>query len=72
MVYRAQKPLVICNEEHRFVVAEQLLQLDKLAGNIILEPVGRNTAPAVALAALKKRHVGRRSVAVSAGCRPCN
>ena len=46
------KPLVICNEEHRFVVAEQLLQLDKLAGNIILEPVGRNTAPAVALAAL--------------------
>lgn len=45
-------PLVVCNEEHRFVVAEQLLQLDKLAGNIILEPVGRNTAPAVALAAL--------------------
>ena len=45
-------PLVVCNEEHRFVVAEQLLQFNKLAGNIILEPVGRNTAPAVALAAL--------------------
>ena len=45
-------PIVICNEKHRFIVAEQLLQLNKLTKNIILEPVGRNTAPAVALAAL--------------------
>lgn len=44
-------PMVICNEEHRFLVAEQLRQIDKLSNNIILEPVGRNTAPAVALAA---------------------
>jgi mannose-1-phosphate guanylyltransferase len=43
-------PLVICNEEHRFIVAEQLRALDK-TGSIILEPVGRNTAPAIALAA---------------------
>ena len=43
-------PLVICNEEHRFIVAEQLRSIDK-AGSIILEPVGRNTAPAIALAA---------------------
>jgi mannose-1-phosphate guanylyltransferase len=43
-------PLVICNEEHRFIVAEQLRTLDK-TGSIILEPVGRNTAPAIALAA---------------------
>ncbi|AGH43740.1 mannose-1-phosphate guanylyltransferase [Paraglaciecola psychrophila 170] len=42
-------PLVICNEEHRFIVAEQLHALDK-TGFIILEPVGRNTAPAIALA----------------------
>ena len=41
----------ICNEEHRFFVAEQLRQIDKL-GSIILEPEARNTAPAVALAAL--------------------
>jgi mannose-1-phosphate guanylyltransferase len=41
----------ICNEEHRFFVAEQLREIDKL-GAIILEPVGRNTAPAIALAAL--------------------
>ncbi len=44
-------PLVICNEDHRFLVAEQLRQLSKLSDNIILEPVGRNTAPAIALAA---------------------
>lgn len=45
-------PLVICNEEHRFIAAEQLRQIDKLQHNIILEPTGRNTAPAIALAAL--------------------
>ncbi|MFP1860680.1 mannose-1-phosphate guanylyltransferase/mannose-6-phosphate isomerase [Lonsdalea quercina] len=45
-------PMVICNEEHRFLVAEQLRQVNKLSSNIILEPVGRNTAPAIALAAL--------------------
>lgn len=47
------QPLVICNENHRFLVAEQLRQLDALGGNILLEPVGRNTAPAIALAALR-------------------
>ncbi len=45
-------PVVICNEQHRFVVAEQLRNISKLAHNILLEPVGRNTAPAVAVAAL--------------------
>lgn len=46
------QPLVICHEDHRFLVAEQLRHLGKLAHNIILEPAGRNTAPAIALAAL--------------------
>ncbi len=46
------KPIIVCNEEHRFLVAEQLRQLDKSAASIILEPVGRNTAPALTLAAL--------------------
>ena len=45
-------PLVICNEEHRFLVAEQLRQLGKPPGQILLEPIGRNTAPAATLAAL--------------------
>ena len=44
-------PLVICNEEYRFVIAEQL-RLMGTKGNILLEPVGRNTAPALTLAAL--------------------
>jgi mannose-1-phosphate guanylyltransferase len=47
-----QQPIVICNEDHRFLVAEQLLQHGKQA-TILLEPVGRNTAPAIALAALQ-------------------
>lgn len=45
-------PLLVCNEEHRFLIAEQLRQLDKTPADIILEPVGRNTAPALTLAAL--------------------
>ncbi len=48
----ALPPLVICNEEHRFIAAEQLRQINQLDHNIILEPVGRNTAPAIALAAM--------------------
>ena len=46
-------PLVIANEEHRFLVAEQIRQMGRQASAIILEPVGKNTAPAVALAAMK-------------------
>jgi mannose-1-phosphate guanylyltransferase len=46
--------ITICNEEHRFFVAEQLREIDKL-GSIILEPIGRNTAPAIALAALSSK-----------------
>jgi mannose-1-phosphate guanylyltransferase/mannose-6-phosphate isomerase len=45
-------PLVICNEEHRFLVAEQMRLLGCQPSAILLEPVGRNTAPAVAVAAL--------------------
>ena len=44
-------PVVVCNEEHRFIIAEQLQELDTGEATIILEPVGRNTAPAAALAA---------------------
>ncbi len=51
-------PLVICNEEHRFIAAEQLRQLNQLNNNIILEPAGRNTAPAIALAALAAQKKG--------------
>ena len=63
-------PLLIANEAHRFLAAEQFRQLGRQAGGIILEPVGRNTAPAVALAALKAlnhgdhgKHKGKASLA---------
>jgi mannose-1-phosphate guanylyltransferase len=46
-------PRLICNEQHRFLAAEQLRQLGMENANILLEPVGRNTAPAIALAALQ-------------------
>ena len=44
-------PLVVCNEDHRFLVAEQLRAIGIAPAAIVLEPVGRNTAPAVAVAA---------------------
>lgn len=50
-------PLVICNHEHRFIIAEQLRQINQPAAAIVLEPVGRNTAPAVAVAALMARNI---------------
>src|SRR5687767_64377 len=46
-------PIVVANEDHRFLVAEQLRQVDAPVPAIILEPVGRNTAPAIAAAALQ-------------------
>ena len=45
-------PIVVCNEHHRFLVAEQMLAAGAKPQAIILEPVGRNTAPAVAIAAM--------------------
>ena len=47
-----ESPLVICNEEHRFIVAEQLRGIDINPSKILLEPFGRNTAPAITMAAL--------------------
>jgi mannose-1-phosphate guanylyltransferase/mannose-6-phosphate isomerase len=45
-------PIIICSDTHHFLVAEQLRQEDIQHGGILLEPMGRNTAPAIALAAL--------------------
>jgi mannose-1-phosphate guanylyltransferase/mannose-6-phosphate isomerase len=45
-------PILVCNADHRFMVAEQMRQLNMKPSSIILEPIGRNTAPAVAVAAL--------------------
>ena len=69
-----ESPVVICNEQHRFIVAEQLRQLNKLTENIILEPAGRNTAPAIALAALaaKRQQPGERPINAGAGGGSCD
>jgi mannose-1-phosphate guanylyltransferase/mannose-1-phosphate guanylyltransferase/mannose-6-phosphate isomerase len=45
-------PIAVCNEDHRFMMAEQLWEIGTKPAAIILEPVGKNTAPAVAMAAL--------------------
>ena len=47
-----KEPILICNEEHRFIVAEQMREINIKPRSILLEPFGRNTAPAVTLAAL--------------------
>lgn len=50
---RASAPIVVCNEQHRFLAAEQLRRADIADARILLEPAPRNTAPAAALAALE-------------------
>jgi mannose-1-phosphate guanylyltransferase/mannose-1-phosphate guanylyltransferase/mannose-6-phosphate isomerase len=45
-------PIAVCNEHHRFMMAEQLLEIEAKPAAIILEPMGKNTAPAVTMAAL--------------------
>lgn len=51
-------PLVVCNQEHRFMVAEQMRSAGVQPAAVVLEPVGRNTAPAVAVAALHAQVAG--------------
>jgi mannose-1-phosphate guanylyltransferase/mannose-6-phosphate isomerase len=62
----AAAPIVVCNEAHRFTVAEQLRALSVEPSAILLEPIGRNTAPAVALAALKAQELDPDSTIVIA------
>src|SRR3954467_2441959 len=46
-------PVIVANEEHRFIIAEQLREIGAAAQALILEPFGRNTAPAACVAALR-------------------
>ena len=62
----AHAPIVVCNEAHRFTVAEQLRTLGMQASAILLEPAGRNTAPAVALAALRAQQIDPQATLVVA------
>jgi mannose-1-phosphate guanylyltransferase / mannose-6-phosphate isomerase len=62
----ARDPIIVCNEAHRFAVAEQIRTLGLKPGAILLEPAGRNTAPAVALAAFQALAVDPDAVMVVA------
>ncbi len=55
-------PIIICNSDHRFIVAEQMREINVCPKSIILEPLARNTAPAITIAALK---------AIEDGSDPC-
>lgn len=57
--YEVEDALLICNEDHRFLAAEQLRTANIAFDQIILEPVGRNTAPAIALAAINEIRKGK-------------
>jgi mannose-1-phosphate guanylyltransferase/mannose-6-phosphate isomerase len=57
-----QPPIVVCNDEHRFIVAEQLREIGIQPQAIVLEPVGRNTAPAIAVASLLSRPAQENSI----------
>lgn len=61
---RVESPVVICNESHRFIVADQLAQIDVKNPFIILEPLGRNTAPAIAAGAFKAQQLDKDAVMV--------
>ena len=52
-VPRAPAPMVVCNAEHRFIAAQQLTEAGVYPACLLLEPAGRNTAPALTLAALQ-------------------
>ena len=55
-------PILICNEEHRFLAAEQLRETNIKPKSIILEPIGRGTAPAISLAALQSHSFEKDSI----------
>jgi len=57
-VAELEAPIVVCNEDHRFMVAEQLHEIEINNAKIILEPCARNTAPAIAVAALQAQLQG--------------
>ena len=54
---QTEDPIVVCNESHRFIVAEQLLEIGVKNPSIILEPMARNTAPAIAAACLQAQRL---------------
>ncbi len=61
-IKNVNNPIIICNEEQRFIVAEQMREIKIIPQKIILEPLGKNTAPAITLAALEAFKVNQDSL----------
>ncbi|WP_191017218.1 mannose-1-phosphate guanylyltransferase/mannose-6-phosphate isomerase [Treponema zioleckii] len=59
-----REPIIVCNEQHRFIIAEQMNQIGVKNPVILLEPVAKNTAPAIVAAALKAMQIDENSVIV--------
>ena len=57
-----ENPIVICNEQHRFIVAEQMREIGIKPKSIVLEPLGKNTAPAIAIAAILASNEDKESI----------
>lgn len=57
-------PVVVCNERHRFIVAEQLLEIGIQKPSIVLEPIARNTAPAITAACFQAQKIDKESIVV--------
>ncbi len=57
-----KRPILICNEDHRFIAAEQMRELNIKPSSILLEPFGKNTAPAIALASLLAAQIEKDSI----------
>jgi mannose-1-phosphate guanylyltransferase/mannose-6-phosphate isomerase len=62
LVGQVEEPIIVCNEQHRFLVAEQLRSISCNPAAILLEPIGRNTAPALTVAALASMKAGDDSI----------
>ena len=60
----AMNPILICNEEHRFLAAEQMREINIKPSSILLEPIGKNTCPAIALAAIKALSIHKNPILV--------
>ena len=61
---KCEPPIIVCNEQHRFLVAEQMVQIGIKAPAIILEPVAKNTAPAIAAACFKAAEADKDAVVI--------
>ena len=62
--FKINNPLIVSNEEHRFLVLDQLRELPEISASLLLEPVGKNTAPALTLAALQATKDGKNPILV--------